>query len=80
MSLVGPRPPLPDEVATYTPHELQRLSVTPGLTCIWQVSPLEYPVRPLGRSRPAYIDRSQHLPGLEAPAANHPGRPDLDER
>jgi lipopolysaccharide/colanic/teichoic acid biosynthesis glycosyltransferase len=38
MSLVGPRPPLPEEVATYTPHELQRLSVTPGLTCIWQVS------------------------------------------
>ena len=38
MSLVGPRPPLPDEVATYTPHELQRLSVVPGLTCIWQVS------------------------------------------
>lgn len=38
MSLVGPRPPLPDEVATYTPHELNRLSVVPGLTCIWQVS------------------------------------------
>jgi lipopolysaccharide/colanic/teichoic acid biosynthesis glycosyltransferase len=38
MSLVGPRPPLPEEVATYTPHELQRLSVIPGLTCIWQVS------------------------------------------
>ncbi len=38
MSLVGPRPPLPEEVATYTPHELQRLAVVPGLTCIWQVS------------------------------------------
>jgi lipopolysaccharide/colanic/teichoic acid biosynthesis glycosyltransferase len=38
MSLVGPRPPLPEEVATYTPHELRRLSVIPGLTCIWQVS------------------------------------------
>lgn len=38
MSLVGPRPPIPEEVATYTPHELQRLSVKPGLTCIWQVS------------------------------------------
>jgi lipopolysaccharide/colanic/teichoic acid biosynthesis glycosyltransferase len=38
MSLVGPRPPLPEEVATYTPHELNRLSVVPGLTCIWQVS------------------------------------------
>ncbi len=38
MSIVGPRPPLPEEVDTYTPHELQRLSVVPGLTCIWQVS------------------------------------------
>lgn len=38
MSLVGPRPPLPDEVATYAPHELKRLTVKPGLTCLWQVS------------------------------------------
>jgi len=38
MSLVGPRPPLPTEVAQYTPYQKQRLSVTPGITCIWQVS------------------------------------------
>lgn len=38
MSLVGPRPPLASEVANYTPHQLQRLKVTPGITCIWQVS------------------------------------------
>lgn len=38
MSLVGPRPPLPDEVVKYTPYERQRISVTPGLTCYWQVS------------------------------------------
>lgn len=38
MSLVGPRPPLPDEVAQYSSHAMQRLSVTPGLTCYWQVS------------------------------------------
>lgn len=38
MSLVGPRPPLPHEVATYSAHQYQRLSVAPGLTCIWQVS------------------------------------------
>jgi lipopolysaccharide/colanic/teichoic acid biosynthesis glycosyltransferase len=38
MSLVGPRPPLPDEVAKYTLYERQRISVTPGLTCYWQVS------------------------------------------
>lgn len=38
MTLVGPRPALPDEVALYTEFERQRLSVTPGLTCYWQVS------------------------------------------
>lgn len=38
MSLVGPRPPLPIEVKQYTPYQLQRLQVTPGITCIWQVS------------------------------------------
>ena len=38
MSLVGPRPPLPEEVLKYTSYEIQRLSVTPGLTCYWQVS------------------------------------------
>ncbi|MDN7244584.1 sugar transferase [Planococcus sp. N017] len=38
MSLVGPRPALPDEVKQYTLFERQRLSVTPGLTCFWQVS------------------------------------------
>ena len=38
MSLVGPRPPLVSEVARYSLLERQRLSVTPGLTCIWQVS------------------------------------------
>lgn len=38
MSLVGPRPPLPDEVEHYTPYERQRLNVVPGLTCYWQVS------------------------------------------
>ena len=38
MSIVGPRPPLPEEVATYEPWHRMRLSVTPGLTCIWQVS------------------------------------------
>jgi lipopolysaccharide/colanic/teichoic acid biosynthesis glycosyltransferase len=38
MSLVGPRPPLPEEVATYTPYQFQRLQARPGITCIWQVS------------------------------------------
>jgi len=39
MSIVGPRPPLPREVAEYGPYEMQRLLVTPGLTCYWQIQP-----------------------------------------
>jgi len=38
MSLVGPRPPLPDEVAAYSFVERGRLAVKPGITCTWQVS------------------------------------------
>lgn len=38
MTLVGPRPALPDEVEKYTEYERQRIAVTPGLTCYWQVS------------------------------------------
>lgn len=38
MSLVGPRPPLPEEVASYGPIALRRLSVKPGVTGPWQVS------------------------------------------
>lgn len=38
MSLVGPRPPVPEEVALYTPEQWQRLSVMPGATGLWQVS------------------------------------------
>ncbi len=39
MSIVGPRPPLPREVSSYTPYQRQRLAVRPGLTCFWQVHP-----------------------------------------
>ena len=38
MSIVGPRPQLPDEVAQYEPWHRQRLLVTPGLTGLWQVN------------------------------------------
>jgi lipopolysaccharide/colanic/teichoic acid biosynthesis glycosyltransferase len=38
MSLVGPRPPLPEEAAVYTHAESRRLSVIPGMTGLWQVS------------------------------------------
>jgi len=48
MSIVGPRPPLPSEVVLYSNHDYQRLSVKPGLTCIWQVS---------GRSRLAFPEQ-----------------------
>lgn len=38
MSLVGPRPPIPEEVAMYTDYHFSRLAVKPGLTCLWQVN------------------------------------------
>lgn len=38
MSIVGPRPPLPREVQRYTLEDRRRLEVTPGITCIWQIS------------------------------------------
>jgi lipopolysaccharide/colanic/teichoic acid biosynthesis glycosyltransferase len=38
MSLVGPRPPVPREVELYTLADRRRLSVNPGITCIWQIS------------------------------------------
>jgi lipopolysaccharide/colanic/teichoic acid biosynthesis glycosyltransferase len=47
MSLVGPRPPLPYEVAAYQPWHHRRLEVKPGLTGVWQVD---------GRSRVAFDD------------------------
>jgi lipopolysaccharide/colanic/teichoic acid biosynthesis glycosyltransferase len=45
MSIVGPRPPLPYEVDRYAPWQLERLSVKPGITGLWQVS---------GRNRLSY--------------------------
>jgi len=38
MSIVGPRPPLPSEVRQYKRWQRRRLSVKPGITCIWQIS------------------------------------------
>jgi lipopolysaccharide/colanic/teichoic acid biosynthesis glycosyltransferase len=37
MSLVGPRPPIPQEVAKYDHWQRRRLSMRPGITCLWQV-------------------------------------------
>lgn len=39
MTLVGPRPPLEREVDQYTDEQLKRLTVTPGITCFWQIKP-----------------------------------------
>lgn len=39
MSIVGPRPALPREVEQYTLYQTQRLLITPGLTCYWQIQP-----------------------------------------
>jgi lipopolysaccharide/colanic/teichoic acid biosynthesis glycosyltransferase len=38
MTLVGPRPALPQEVALYTAEDRRRLAVKPGLTCLWQIN------------------------------------------
>jgi lipopolysaccharide/colanic/teichoic acid biosynthesis glycosyltransferase len=38
MSIVGPRPQIPEEVRQYTPQQALRLLVKPGLTCLWQIS------------------------------------------
>jgi len=38
MSMVGPRPPVPREVAKYSPADRRRLAIKPGITCIWQIS------------------------------------------
>jgi lipopolysaccharide/colanic/teichoic acid biosynthesis glycosyltransferase len=38
MAIVGPRPPLPEEVAHYDDRAMRRLTVKPGVTCLWQVS------------------------------------------
>ena len=38
MSLVGPRPPIPAEVEQYQPWQRRRLSMSPGITCLWQVN------------------------------------------
>lgn len=38
MTLVGPRPPLPREVKNYSPYDMNRLTVTPGCTGLWQIS------------------------------------------
>ena len=47
MSIVGPRPPLPREVARYDAFARRRLTVKPGITCLWQIS---------GRSNLSFVE------------------------
>jgi exopolysaccharide biosynthesis polyprenyl glycosylphosphotransferase len=42
MSLVGPRPPIPKEVDEYSVWHRRRLSMKPGMTCLWQIEPKRY--------------------------------------
>jgi exopolysaccharide biosynthesis polyprenyl glycosylphosphotransferase len=44
MSLVGPRPPLPEEVEEYELWQRRRLSMKPGLTCLWQINPKRHEI------------------------------------
>ena len=61
MSLVGPRPPVPSEVALYTLEDRKRLHVKPGLTCLWQIEGRsDLPFRDQVRLDKEYI-RSQSL-------------------
>jgi lipopolysaccharide/colanic/teichoic acid biosynthesis glycosyltransferase len=59
MSLVGPRPPVPNEVAQYEHWQFRRFAVRPGLTCLWQVCPDRYrmPFEDWVRLDLQYIDR-----------------------
>lgn len=73
MTLVGPRPALPGEVARYTVADRRRLDVTPGLTCIWQVSGrsnLPFPVQ--CRMDIDYIERQNLMLDAKLLAATVP--------
>jgi lipopolysaccharide/colanic/teichoic acid biosynthesis glycosyltransferase len=65
MSLVGPRPPIPAEVAQYETWQRRRLSMKPGLTCIWQTTPRrnEVSFKEWMKMDLAYIDNWS--PGLD---------------
>jgi lipopolysaccharide/colanic/teichoic acid biosynthesis glycosyltransferase len=64
MSLVGPRPPFPEEVERYEPWMLKRLSVRPGLTCLWQIrGRSDLPFEEWMRLDLEYVDRVS--PGLD---------------
>ncbi len=66
MSLIGPRPPLPREVAHYGDHHMQRLAATPGLTGLWQIrGRCEIPFDTMVEMDLEYIERWSLLLDLE---------------
>ena len=75
MSLVGPRPPLAEEVAAYPDAVHRRLRVRPGLTGLWQVSrPLRPVVGGVGAARPALRRQLVRDHGPADPVEDRPGR------
>jgi len=56
MSLVGPRPPLPQEVSRYERWQRRRLSMKPGMTCLWQISGREVSFEDWMKLDLTYID------------------------
>ena len=74
MALVGPRPPIPAEVAEYSSFQLRRLRVKPGITCLWQIggrSEIDFDGQVRLRSRVHSL--GIHLDGYLNPLS-HPSR------
>jgi lipopolysaccharide/colanic/teichoic acid biosynthesis glycosyltransferase len=69
MSVVGPRPPLPHEVEQYDGAWRRRLSVKPGITCIWQAT---------ARSHASTHRPLEPVAGYQARGPHRPGRPGHD--
>ena len=65
MSIVGPRPALPQEVAAYAPEAMSRLAAKPGITGLWQVS---------GRAEIGF-ERMLQMDKCLYPLAQHRARP-----
>jgi lipopolysaccharide/colanic/teichoic acid biosynthesis glycosyltransferase len=61
MSLVGPRPPVPREVALYTQEDRRRFGAKPGITCIWQVGEREGGVFEIGDRNSIDFKEQVHL-------------------
>lgn len=73
MSLVGPRPAFPEEVEKYEPWMLRRLTVRPGLTCLWQVrGRSDLPFDEWMRLDVEYVDRHSFLLDLKILALTVP--------